>query len=82
MVGLYKLIEKMGVDLLQLRNLNIDPELYIKTLPGPRGGCKGIYHFIRDIKKDFPGLAIGYFNKPREKFSAKRKLTGQATIMP
>jgi pyruvate-formate lyase-activating enzyme len=69
--ALYRLIEKTGVNMVQLRNLNIDPELFVNAMPGPRGECRGIYRFIQDLKKDFPRLMIGYYNRTKEEFAGK-----------
>ena len=63
LAALSDLIERTGLHLIQLRNLNIDPELYRATLP------KGIVQrgrgmrWLRDkLAKKFPLLKFGYFN--------------------
>ena len=56
-----------GADLIQMRNLNIDPDVYIRSLPA--GVCKqgmGIRGLIGDLKEKFPDLRIGYFNPAKE----------------
>jgi len=64
-----KFIGKEGVDLVQMRNLNIDPELYIRSLPedAERQGI-GVREFMNDLKKQFPDLRFGYFNPPKESY--------------
>jgi pyruvate-formate lyase-activating enzyme len=64
-----KFIGKEGVDLVQMRNLNIDPELYIRSLPenAERQGI-GVREFMNDLKKTFPDLRFGYFNPPKESY--------------
>jgi molybdenum cofactor biosynthesis enzyme MoaA len=69
--ALYRLIEKTGVNMVQLRNLNIDPELFVNSMPGPKGECRGMYRFIQDLKKDFPRLMVGYFNRTKEECAAQ-----------
>jgi pyruvate-formate lyase-activating enzyme len=64
--GLMALIRETGLDLIQMRNLNIDPDLYLKVT-GPEKGT-GISRMIRILKKEFPRLQFGYFNRPRESF--------------
>lgn len=56
-------LEKTRVDLIQLRNLNIDPEWYLKTLE-LRGGEKamGILQWLHRLRGRFPELRFGYFN--------------------
>ncbi len=45
-------IAKEGVDLVQMRNLNIDPELCIRSLPeGAERQGIGVREFIKDLKK-------------------------------
>jgi pyruvate-formate lyase-activating enzyme len=57
------------VDMIQARNLNIDPELYVKTLPpGVHQGGMGIDVFIEAMKDKAPFLRFGYFNPPKETF--------------
>jgi pyruvate-formate lyase-activating enzyme len=56
-------IEESRVDLIQLRNLNIDPEWYLKTLEVPRGEkAMGILRWMGRVKERFPELRFGYFN--------------------
>lgn len=56
-------LKKTRVDLIQLRNLNIDPEWYLKTLE-VTGGEKamGILQWLDRLKGRFPELRLGYFN--------------------
>jgi pyruvate-formate lyase-activating enzyme len=57
------LIEELGLDLIQLRNHNIDPDWYLDGIDykytGQRTGIKGM---ITILKKRFPKLRFGYFN--------------------
>jgi MoaA/NifB/PqqE/SkfB family radical SAM enzyme len=56
-----------GVDLMQMRNLNIDPELYLRSIPmNVSGDGVGLKLFIQDLKEKFPDLRFGYFNPPKE----------------
>ena len=66
--SLFALIEKTGLDLVQMRNLNIDPEIYLgamrEAVPlDSLGAPMGIRTLIGLLKNRFPSLAIGYFNK-------------------
>jgi pyruvate-formate lyase-activating enzyme len=61
--ALYALIEDTGLDLIQWRNLNIDPEVYLKALGlEPPDERMGIAELIKDLKKRYPSLKHGYFN--------------------
>ena len=64
--GLIKLIRKTDLDLIQMRNLNIDPDLYLKTMG--RGEGMGISKMVNILKKEFPSLQFGYFNPTKENF--------------
>ncbi len=71
-------IEDADLDLIQMRNLNIDPELYRDRLPAGtvREGF-GIGEFMQRLKARFPHLQYGYFNPSKETYSswrAKRSL--------
>jgi pyruvate-formate lyase-activating enzyme len=67
--ALSELIDATGVGMIQLRNLNIDPEIYRKMLPSGTGGDgMGLGRFQSELTKRFPGLHYGYFNPPREEY--------------
>ena len=65
--GLTGLIRETNLDLIQMRNLNIDPDLYLKTMG--RGEGMGIAKMIDVLKKEFPSLRFGYFNRIKENFN-------------
>jgi wyosine [tRNA(Phe)-imidazoG37] synthetase (radical SAM superfamily) len=58
------LIQRTGVHLIHLKNLCIDPDLYLKEM-GVREGspAMGMREFARRLQKEFPHIRIGYFNK-------------------
>jgi pyruvate-formate lyase-activating enzyme len=64
--GLIELIRETSLDLIQMRNLNIDPDLYLKAMG--RGQGMGIAKMIDVLKKEFPSLQFGYFNRTKENF--------------
>ncbi len=64
--GLIDLIRKTNLDLIQMRNLNIDPDLYLKTMG--KGEGMGISKMIGVLKSEFSFLQFGYFNRPKELF--------------
>ena len=50
-------------DFIQLRNLNMDPEWYLRTLDFPKDEpAMGIRHWLATLRKQFPALQFGYFN--------------------
>ena len=56
-----------GVDMLQLRNLSIDPEYYNREM-GVSGKGIGMYRLLQRLKQEFPRLQFGYYNRTRENF--------------
>ncbi|MFA7677037.1 MAG: radical SAM protein [Candidatus Omnitrophota bacterium] len=66
--SLIKFVKSKDIDMIQLRNLNIDPELYLNVFKKKRLKPQGIVSLIREIKHHCPRLKIGYFNLPKEQF--------------
>ena len=61
--ALIEIINTCGVNFIQLRNLNIDPELYMDLMDGIEfGPSVGLVNFRKRLKKYCPGLKFGYFN--------------------
>lgn len=75
-----QLIERGGVGLIQLRNLNIDPDLYLRLMteadPGAVDQPIGCVALLRELRRRFPHLRYGYFNPPRSKFGRPGPLPG------
>ncbi len=63
MEPLIKIIEQGLVDFIQWRNLNIDPEIYLRRLQvSPPATHLGMDKVIRMLKARFPKLGHGYYN--------------------
>jgi molybdenum cofactor biosynthesis enzyme MoaA len=69
--GLLDLIRRTRLDMVQMRNLSIDPEQYLRIVPPARGKCLGIRAVLRAIRREFPEVEIGYFNRPKELFGTR-----------
>lgn len=65
--ALLKLVGNTGVDMIQMRNLSIDPDFYNKRM-GLKGKGVGMYRMLQRLKTEFPRLQFGYFNRTRENF--------------
>jgi pyruvate-formate lyase-activating enzyme len=66
-------VEDAQLDLIQMRNLNIDPMLYRERMPA--GTVKegfGMREFMRRLSARFPHLHYGYFNPPKETYARWR----------
>ena len=58
-----ELIDETGPDFIQLRNLNIDPEWYLREVgSSATAPIYGIREWLTIIKRTFPSLRFGYFN--------------------
>ena len=62
-----RLIDETGVDMIQMRNLSIDPVMYLQALKKDGKGI-GMLAMLRELKSRFPALQYGYFNRTRETF--------------
>jgi len=61
--ALGRLIKETGINFIHLKNLNIDPALYLKAMPGTGGPAMGIKRMVATLKEAFPHVAFGYFNR-------------------
>jgi molybdenum cofactor biosynthesis enzyme MoaA len=61
------LIDLVGVDMIQMRNLSLDPVLYLDSLQLSGKGV-GMVEMLKRHKARFPDLQYGYFNRTRENF--------------
>ena len=63
-------IAEVHVDMIQMRNLNIDPVLYRGLVgPGRHGDGIGFLALMARLRARFPWLRFGYFNPPKESWS-------------
>jgi pyruvate-formate lyase-activating enzyme len=59
-----RLIRETEIDQVQMRNLSLDPSLYLNAVKRPEGKPLGVKNLIELLKAEFPFLKIGYFNLP------------------
>lgn len=66
--ALRTLIEDTGLNMIQWRNFNIDPDWYLGRLNVPdTSEPLGMKQLMRLIKEAFPHIQYGYFNPPMER---------------
>ncbi len=65
--ALRRFIADIGVDMIQLRNLSIDFDLYNQAMGVNKAGI-GMYRMLKLLKDEFPSLQYGYYNRPKERF--------------
>jgi pyruvate-formate lyase-activating enzyme len=64
---LLRFVADTGIDMIQMRNLSIDPDYYNREM-GVGGKGIGMYRLMQRLKKEFPRLQFGYYNRTRENF--------------
>lgn len=65
--ALLAFVAETGLDMIQMRNLSIDPEYYNREM-GVQGKGVGMYHLLQRLKTEFPRLQFGYYNRTKENF--------------
>ena len=65
--ALLRFVAETGVDMIQMRNLSIDPDYYNQEM-GVTGKGIGMYRLLQQLKQEFPRLQLGYYNRTRENF--------------
>lgn len=65
--ALLRFVAETGIDMIQLRNLSIDPDYYNQAMGVTRRGI-GIYRLLQQLKQEFPRLQFGYYNRTKENF--------------
>ncbi len=67
--ALKAVVQDVKLNMIQTRNLNIDPEWYMDELKLhdlAESSPQGIRSWIAEIRSTFPWLKLGYFNPPQE----------------
>lgn len=62
--ALMDLIRKTGLNFVHLKNLCIDPRLYLKKMPRHEAPGVGMKKMVEILEHEFPDLELGYFNQP------------------
>jgi pyruvate-formate lyase-activating enzyme len=65
--ALLRLVNETGVDLIQLRNLSIDPVMYLDAMGVVDEGL-GMKTMMDRVKAEVPRMQYGYFNRTRDNF--------------
>lgn len=53
---------ELPVQMIQVRNLNIDPDAFLAIMPPRQGRILGTKHFLKILHEEFPQLIIGSFS--------------------
>ena len=61
--ALVAFLRETGVQLVQLRNLNIDPEVLLPRIPKPEGKPLGMRALIETLRRETPEVVVGSFSR-------------------
>lgn len=65
--ALLSFVGESGLDMIQMRNLSIDPDFYNREM-GVNGKGIGMYRLLERLKQEYPRLQFGYYNRTKENF--------------
>jgi wyosine [tRNA(Phe)-imidazoG37] synthetase (radical SAM superfamily) len=66
--ALRQMISNTGLDMIQWRNFNIDPDWYLGKIGCTQTGeAMGVKNLMALLREEFPLLKFGYFNPPLER---------------
>lgn len=54
--------KELPVHMIQVRNLNVDPDAFLEIMPKAAGKCVGTKNFLKRLHDEFPQLMIGSFS--------------------
>ncbi len=66
--ALFAFLEKYPVNMIQARNLNMDPDRYFEAIAFDESEPIGVRNLVSLIREEFPKMKIGYYNPPKENF--------------
>lgn len=62
--ALINLVRETGVKMIQVRNLNIDPDVYMGILSPAKTQPLGVPGWLALLKRELPGVEIGSYSRP------------------
>jgi pyruvate-formate lyase-activating enzyme len=81
--AMIELVRRSGVKLIQMRNLNIDPESYLALIPPARGEILGMKQLLQIYREELPGVLIGsYTHTPEGWLRKQRREAGADSLRP
>ena len=74
MDAMIEFVRRTGVRLIQMRNLNIDPESYLKLIPPAKGDILGMKQLLDIYRAELPDVSIGSYTHTPQGLEHKIKL--------
>ncbi|MBD0381934.1 radical SAM protein [Paenibacillus sedimenti] len=75
--AMIEFVRRTGLKLIQLRNLNIDPESYLSIIPKARGELLGMKQMIEIFQEELPDVVIGSYTHTPEFYTRERSLAAK-----
>ncbi|MBQ1249364.1 MAG: radical SAM protein, partial [Selenomonadales bacterium] len=63
-------LRETGIDMIQLRNLNIDPDYFLPKMPAEKAKPIGVKGFLKFLAEEFPDIRVGSFSRYVKKSDA------------
>ncbi|WP_010278521.1 radical SAM protein [Paenibacillus senegalensis] len=76
--AMLEFVKRTGLKLIQLRNLNIDPEAYLQLIPNAKGEIVGMKQMIEIFQQELPEVAIGSYSHTPKGLQQKRQQEAEA----
>ncbi|WP_426450047.1 radical SAM protein [Paenibacillus sp. S-38] len=73
MEAMIEFVRRTDLKLIQLRNLNIDPESYLSLIPPARGERYGMKQMLQIFREELPGVVLGSYTHIPEELAKIRK---------
>jgi pyruvate-formate lyase-activating enzyme len=82
--ALINFCERTGVHVIQMKNLCIDPALYLETLGDVEamGEAMGMTTLLGVLGEELPDVALRYFNRPKDEWHTDPKATRKRISLP
>jgi len=75
--AMIEFVRRSGLKLIQLRNLNIDPESYLGIIPKARGELLGMKQMLEIFQEELPDVVLGSYTHTPEFYTRERTLTAK-----
>lgn len=62
--SLVSLLKRFSVNMIQTRNMNIDPDYFLEKISFTDRDAIGISSMIEMLRRDYPAMRLGYYNPP------------------
>ncbi|SDD19407.1 Pyruvate-formate lyase-activating enzyme [Paenibacillus sp. UNCCL117] len=72
MEAMIEFVRRTDLKLIQLRNLNIDPESYLQLIPPARGERYGMKQMLEIFREELPGVVLGSYTHIPDELAARR----------